>query len=149
MSQASSTGLGDDLQATMEAILQRLDKLDTIEERIDALEAKFPELQPLQDQVVLLSGGGGDDTTTPIIGAISAESSLDASDVLVTIGADAIDAIWGGGSVAIGDGDSVAIGGGNLVADALRVGDDDGTDVLLGNRTMVILAGDNLGGVAV
>jgi hypothetical protein len=133
----------------MEAILQRLDKLDTIEERIDALEAKFPELQPLQDQVVLLSGGGGDDTTTPIIGAISAESSLDASDVLVTIGADAIDAIWGGGSVAIGDGDSVAIGGGNLVADALRVGDDDGTDVLLGNRTMVILAGDNLGGVAV
>jgi hypothetical protein len=93
MSQASSTGLGDDLQAAMEAILQRLDKLDTIEERIDALEAKFPELQPLQDQVVLLSGGGGDDTTTPIIGAISAESSLDASDVLVTIGADAIDAI--------------------------------------------------------
>jgi hypothetical protein len=39
MSQASSTGSGDDLQATMEAILQRLDKLNTIEERIGALEA--------------------------------------------------------------------------------------------------------------
>jgi chromosome segregation ATPase len=54
MSQASGTGSGDDLQATMEAILQRLDKLDTIEERIGALEAKLPELQPLQDQVTLL-----------------------------------------------------------------------------------------------
>jgi BMFP domain-containing protein YqiC len=54
MSQASGTGLGDDLQATMEAILQRLDKLDTIEERIGALEAKLPELQPLQDQITLL-----------------------------------------------------------------------------------------------
>jgi hypothetical protein len=56
MSQASSTGSGDDLQATMEAILQRLDKLDTIEERIGALETKLPELQPLQDQVTLLEG---------------------------------------------------------------------------------------------
>jgi hypothetical protein len=54
MSQASDTGLGYDLQATMEAILQRLDKLDTIEERIGAPEAKLPELQPLQDQVTLL-----------------------------------------------------------------------------------------------
>jgi small-conductance mechanosensitive channel len=54
MSQASGTGLGDDLQATMEAILQCLDKLDTIEERISALEAKLLELQPLQDQVTLL-----------------------------------------------------------------------------------------------
>jgi hypothetical protein len=54
MSQASSTGSGDNLQATMEAILQRLDKLDTIEERIGTLEAKLPELQPLQDQVTLL-----------------------------------------------------------------------------------------------
>jgi chromosome segregation ATPase len=54
VSQAFGTGLGDDLQATMEAILQRLDKLDTIEERIDTLEAKLPELQPLQDQVTLL-----------------------------------------------------------------------------------------------
>jgi hypothetical protein len=54
MSQASSTSSGNDLQATMEAILQRLDKLDMIEERIDALEAKLPELQPLQDQVTLL-----------------------------------------------------------------------------------------------
>jgi hypothetical protein len=54
MSQASGTGSGDDLQATMEAILQRLDKLDTIEERIGALEAKLPELQSLQDQVTLL-----------------------------------------------------------------------------------------------
>jgi hypothetical protein len=56
MSQASGTGSGDDLQATMEAILQRLDKLDTIEERIGALEAKLLELQPLQDQVTLLEG---------------------------------------------------------------------------------------------
>jgi hypothetical protein len=40
----------------MEAILQRLDKLDTIEERIGALEMKLPELQPLQDQVTLLEG---------------------------------------------------------------------------------------------
>jgi hypothetical protein len=56
MSQASSTGSGDDLQATMEAILQRLDKLDTIEERIGALETKLPKLQPLQDQVTLLEG---------------------------------------------------------------------------------------------
>jgi hypothetical protein len=56
MSQASSTDSGDDLQATMEAILQRLDKLDMIEERIGALEAKLPELQPLQDQVTLLEG---------------------------------------------------------------------------------------------
>jgi BMFP domain-containing protein YqiC len=56
MSQASGTGSGDDLQATMEAILQRLDKLDTIEERMNALEAKLPELQPLQDQVTLLEG---------------------------------------------------------------------------------------------
>jgi hypothetical protein len=54
MSQASGTGSGDDLQATMEAILQRLDKLDMIEERIGALEAKLPKLQPLQDQVTLL-----------------------------------------------------------------------------------------------
>jgi BMFP domain-containing protein YqiC len=46
-SQASGTGSRDDLQATMKAILQRLDKLDTIEERIGALEAKLPELQPL------------------------------------------------------------------------------------------------------
>jgi hypothetical protein len=44
MSQASGTGSGDDLQATMEAILQRLDKLDTIEERIAALEVKLPKL---------------------------------------------------------------------------------------------------------
>jgi predicted nucleic acid-binding Zn-ribbon protein len=56
MSQASGTSSGDDLQATMEAILQCLDKLDTIEERIGALEAKLPELQPLQDQVTLLEG---------------------------------------------------------------------------------------------
>jgi hypothetical protein len=56
MSQASGTGSGDDLQATMEAILQRLDKLDTIEERMNALEAKLPELHPLQDQVTLLEG---------------------------------------------------------------------------------------------
>jgi hypothetical protein len=54
MSQAFGTGSGDDLQATMGAILQHLDKLDTIEERIDALEAKLLELQPLQDQVTLL-----------------------------------------------------------------------------------------------
>jgi chromosome segregation ATPase len=54
MSQASGTASGDDLQATMEAILQRLDKLDMIEEIIDTLEAKLPELQPLQDQVTLL-----------------------------------------------------------------------------------------------
>jgi hypothetical protein len=54
MSQASDTGSGDNLQATMETILQRLDKLYTIEERIGALEAKLPELQPLQDQVTLL-----------------------------------------------------------------------------------------------
>jgi hypothetical protein len=54
MSQASGTGSGDDLQATMGAILQHLDKLDTIEERIGALEAKLLELQPLQDQVTLL-----------------------------------------------------------------------------------------------
>jgi hypothetical protein len=54
MSQASDTGSGDDLQATMEAILQRLFKLDMIEKRISALEAKLPELQPLQDQVTLL-----------------------------------------------------------------------------------------------
>jgi hypothetical protein len=54
MSQASGTGSGDDLQTTMEAILQHLDKLDTIEERIGALEAKLPKLQPLQDQVTLL-----------------------------------------------------------------------------------------------
>jgi BMFP domain-containing protein YqiC len=40
----------------METILQRLDKLDTIEERIGALEAKLPELQPLQNQVTLLEG---------------------------------------------------------------------------------------------
>jgi hypothetical protein len=52
MSQASDTGSWDDLQA----ILQRLDKLDTIEERIDALEAKLSKLQPLQDQVTLLEG---------------------------------------------------------------------------------------------
>jgi hypothetical protein len=32
MSQASGTSSGNDLQATMEAILQRLDKLDMIEE---------------------------------------------------------------------------------------------------------------------
>jgi hypothetical protein len=44
MSQASGTGSWDDLQATMEAILQRLDKLDTIEERIAALEVKLPKL---------------------------------------------------------------------------------------------------------
>jgi hypothetical protein len=44
MSQASGTGSGDNLQATMEAILQRLDKLDTIEERIGALEAKLLEM---------------------------------------------------------------------------------------------------------
>jgi BMFP domain-containing protein YqiC len=56
MSQASGTGSRDDLQATMETILQRLDKLDTIEERIGALEAKLPELQPLQNQVTLLEG---------------------------------------------------------------------------------------------
>jgi BMFP domain-containing protein YqiC len=56
MSQASDTGSRDDLQATMETILQRLDKLDTIEERIGALEAKLPELQPLQNQVTLLEG---------------------------------------------------------------------------------------------
>jgi hypothetical protein len=56
MSQASGIGSGDGLQATMEAILQRLDKLDTIEERIGALEAKLLELQPLQDQVTLLEG---------------------------------------------------------------------------------------------
>jgi BMFP domain-containing protein YqiC len=47
MSQASGTGSGDELQATMEVILQRLDKLDTIEERIGALEVKLPKLQPL------------------------------------------------------------------------------------------------------
>jgi BMFP domain-containing protein YqiC len=56
MSQASGTGSRDDLQATMETILQRLDKLDTIEERIGTLEAKLPELQPLQNQVTLLEG---------------------------------------------------------------------------------------------
>jgi predicted nucleic acid-binding Zn-ribbon protein len=56
MSQASGTGSGDDLQVTIEAILQRLDKLDTIEERIGTLEARLPGLQPLQDQVTLLEG---------------------------------------------------------------------------------------------
>jgi hypothetical protein len=67
---------------------------------------------------------------------------------LATIGGGAIGAICSGGSVTIGDGDSVAIGngGGNLDADALRVGDD--MDVLLGNRTTVVLAGDDLGHLA-
>jgi hypothetical protein len=134
MSQASSTGSWDDLQATMKAILQRLDKLDTIEERIGALEAKLPELQPLQDQVTLL-GGGGDDATSLVIGAIGTDSSLDRGDILAAISSGTIGAICGGG--------------GHLDANALRVGSDDGTGVLLGNCTTVVLAGDNLGGAAI
>jgi hypothetical protein len=68
---------------------------------------------------------------------------------LATIGGGAIGAICSGGSVTISDGDSVAIGngGGNLDADALRMGDD--MDVLLGNRTTVVLAGDDLGGAVI
>jgi hypothetical protein len=134
MSQASSTGSWDDLQATMKAILQCLDKLDTIEERIGALEAKLPELQPLQDQVTLL-GGGGDDATSLVIGAIGTDSSLDRGDILAAISSGTIGAICGGG--------------GHLDANALRVGSDDGTGVLLGNCTTVVLAGNDLGGAAI
>jgi hypothetical protein len=82
----------------------------------------------------MLSGGGGDDTTTLVIGAIDADSNLDAGDVLDldAIGGGAIGAICGD-LVEIEDGDSVAIGGSNLDANALHIGNDDGTDVLLGN----------------
>jgi hypothetical protein len=90
-------------------------------------------------------------STTLVIGAIDADCSLDAGDVLATIGGGAIGAIYsGGGSVAIGDSGSVAIGGGggNLNADALRVGGDENTVVLLGICTIVARTGDDHGVVA-
>jgi hypothetical protein len=79
-----------------------------------------------------------DSTTTLIIGTIRTDSNLGVGDVLAAIGISAIGAIYGSISVAIDDG-----GGSNLDADALRVGGDDGTDVLLGNRTTVVLADDD------
>jgi hypothetical protein len=61
---------------------------------------------------------------------------------LTAIGGGIISAIWASDSVAIDDGS-------NLDADALHVGDDDGTDILLGNCTTMVLADDDLGGTAI
>jgi hypothetical protein len=61
---------------------------------------------------------------------------------LIAIGGGIISAIWASDSIAIGDGS-------NLDADALRVGDDDDTDILLGNCTTMVLADDDLGGMAI
>jgi hypothetical protein len=43
----------------------------------------------------------------------------------------------------------VKIGGGSLDADTSHMGSDDGIDALLDNSTMVVLADDELGGIAI
>jgi hypothetical protein len=145
--------------------------LDVILRRLDSMEEK---LQPLGRHLAGVGGdgdgvlpvddnsgalrvngssdmpsGGGGNATTLFIGAIGADSNLSAGDVLATIVGNVIGAICSGSSVAICDGASVTIGEGNLDATALRVGGDDGMNVLLGNCATVVLAGDDLCGAAI
>jgi hypothetical protein len=95
------------------------------------------------------SGGGGDGATALVNGVINADTNLTREDVLATISSGAIGAICNGDSVAISDGTSVTINGSNLDVDALRMDGDNGTDILLGNCTTMVLVGDDLGGAAI
>jgi hypothetical protein len=109
------------------------------------------DAHPTDDDSDVPSGSDGGKATTPVIGMIDADCSLDVSNILAVIGGGAIGTICGGSSVAIGDSGSIVIdgGGGNLDVDGLHVGGGNNTDVMLGICTVVVLAGDDLGGVTI